>query len=281
MANHLAGRTVRGARPCPQAGRAPLRRDVGADLQRQDRQDAVRQIGDRRGSPAAGGGGADARGRGHVGTDTGGAWPAPPSPSRRWCARPAPRWVPGRSSRRSRRSGPGSGTSALVWRLDGSGTGTGTQVRIPGRDRPHPGLDDEARDQRGRPAPARPAFRFETRVVAGASTVRRGKALMGPIYLRGAGDPVLATRSYAAAYLAGRATQMAALAAPEESGDPAGPRLDRRGRADLRLPAARAGLAVVLPLLRSPLSGLATNQDTPATGAAPTSRAPRSPRPSA
>ena len=70
-------------------------------------------------------GGADARGRGHVGADTGGAWPAPPSPSRG-------AGVPGR-----RRAGCRAGrvgdlvdgpaarcTSALVWRLDGSGTGT-------------------------------------------------------------------------------------------------------------------------------------------------------------
>ena len=52
------------------------------------------------------------------------------------------------------------------------------------------------------------AFRFETTVVAGPETARRGEALVGPIYLKGAGDPVLATRSYAAAYLGGRATDV-------------------------------------------------------------------------
>ena len=51
-------------------------------------------------------------------------------------------------------------------------------------------------------------------MVAGPETARRGKALVGPIYLKGAGDPVLATRSYAAAYLGGRATRMSALALP-------------------------------------------------------------------
>ena len=93
-------------------------------------------------------------------------------PARRWCARPAPRWVPGRSSRRSRRSGPAArdlGAGLAPRRLRHRDPGRG----IPGRDRPHPGLDDEARDQRGRPAPARAGLPVRD---AGASRARAPSA---------------------------------------------------------------------------------------------------------
>ncbi len=153
------------------------------------------------------------------------------------------------------------GTSALVWRLDGSGTGTqvaGFRAET-GR---IPASTMKLVTGAGALLQLGPAFRFETRVVAGASTVRRGKALVGPIYLRGAGDPVLATRSYAAAYLAGRATQMAALARPLRS---RGIRLVRGSIvADERIFDSRRlgpGWPSYYRYYASPLSGLATNQN--------------------
>jgi D-alanyl-D-alanine carboxypeptidase/D-alanyl-D-alanine-endopeptidase (penicillin-binding protein 4) len=153
------------------------------------------------------------------------------------------------------------GTSALVWRLDGSGTGTqvaGFRAET-GR---IPASTMKLVTSGGALLQLGPAFRFETRVVAGASTVRRGKALVGPIYLRGAGDPVLATRSYAAGYLAGRATPMAALARPLRS---RGIRLVRGPIvADERIFDSRRlgpGWPSHYRYYASPLSGLATNQN--------------------
>lgn len=56
-----------------------------------------------------------------------------------------------------------------------------------------------------------PAHRFTTALLADPAAVRTGRVLRGAVYLRGSGDPVLATRSYGAAYLRGRATPLAAL----------------------------------------------------------------------
>jgi len=56
-----------------------------------------------------------------------------------------------------------------------------------------------------------PAHRFTTALLADPSAVRAGKVLKGPVYLRGSGDPVLATRHYGAAYLRGRSTPLTAL----------------------------------------------------------------------
>ncbi|HSJ73974.1 MAG TPA: D-alanyl-D-alanine carboxypeptidase/D-alanyl-D-alanine-endopeptidase [Miltoncostaeaceae bacterium] len=107
-----------------------------------------------------------------------------------------------------------------------------------------------------------PSFRFETTVVAGPETLRRGKALVGPIYLKGAGDPMLATRSYAAAYLGGRATQMSGLALPLRN---RGVRLVRGPIvADERIFDSRRlgpGWPSYYRLYAAPLSGLSTNQD--------------------
>jgi D-alanyl-D-alanine carboxypeptidase/D-alanyl-D-alanine-endopeptidase (penicillin-binding protein 4) len=106
-----------------------------------------------------------------------------------------------------------------------------------------------------------PAFRFETELVAGPETSRRGKALVGPIYIRGAGDPVLATRSYGAAYLSGRYTELARLARPLRR---SGIRLVRGAVvADERIFDSRRlgpGWPSHYRYYSSPLSGLATNQ---------------------
>ncbi len=57
-----------------------------------------------------------------------------------------------------------------------------------------------------------PGFRFQTHLYAPTTSTQRGRVLTGPIYLRGSGDPVLATRTYGNRYLPGRATRLASLA---------------------------------------------------------------------
>ena len=153
------------------------------------------------------------------------------------------------------------GTTALVWRLDGSGSGSPVASFRPETSR-IPASTMKLVTSAGALLQLGPTFRFETTVVAGPETVRRGKALVGPIYLKGAGDPVLATRSYASAFLGGRATQMSGLALP----------LRRRGVrlvrgpivADERIFDSRRlgpGWPSYYSLYAAPLSGLPTNQD--------------------
>lgn len=105
-------------------------------------------------------------------------------------------------------------------------------------------------------------FRFQTRLLAPAGTVRAGRVLAGPVYLRGSGDPLLATRSYAARYLSGHATEMGQLARPLRL---RGVRLLRGAIvADERLFDARRtgpGWPDYYRAYASPLSALATNQD--------------------
>jgi serine-type D-Ala-D-Ala carboxypeptidase/endopeptidase (penicillin-binding protein 4) len=153
------------------------------------------------------------------------------------------------------------GTSALVWRLDGSGTGS--RVAGLGSETPRiPASTMKLVTSAGALLQLGPSFRFETTLVAGPATVRRGKALVGPLYVRGAGDPVLATRAYAAAFLSGSATPMADLALPLRS---RGIRLVRGPIvADERIFDSRRlgpGWPSYYRLYASPLSGLPTNQD--------------------
>jgi len=152
------------------------------------------------------------------------------------------------------------GTTALVWRLDGSGSGSPVAGFRPEAAR-IPASTMKLVTSAGALLELGPTFRFETTLVAGPETVRRGKALVGPVYLRGAGDPVLATRSYASAFLGGRATRMSELARP----------LRRRGVrlvrgpivADERIFDSRRlgpGWPSYYRLYAAPLSGLPTNQ---------------------
>ncbi len=53
-----------------------------------------------------------------------------------------------------------------------------------------------------------PDHRFRTSLMAGPDARREGRTLRGTIYLRGAGDPLLATRSYAADWLPEGATAL-------------------------------------------------------------------------
>ena len=59
-----------------------------------------------------------------------------------------------------------------------------------------------------------PEFRFQTRLVAGSQAVRRGSLLRGPIYVKGYGDPILATPGYARTYFSGRGGNLGRLVAP-------------------------------------------------------------------
>jgi serine-type D-Ala-D-Ala carboxypeptidase/endopeptidase (penicillin-binding protein 4) len=152
-------------------------------------------------------------------------------------------------------------TSALVWRLDGSGSGTpvasfrAETARIPASTM-------KLVTSAGALLQLGPDFRFQTTVVAGPETTRKGKALLGPIYLKGAGDPMLATRSYSAVFLSGTGTEMSALARPLRT---RGIRLVRGPIvADERIFDSRRlgpGWPSYYRYYASPLSGLPTNQD--------------------
>ena len=107
-----------------------------------------------------------------------------------------------------------------------------------------------------------PSFRFQTHLSAPTTSVQRGRVLTGPVFLRGSGDPVLATRAYGNRYLPGRATRLAALARPLRA---RGIRLVRGPIvADERLFDSRRtgpGWPSYYSAYISPLSALPTNQD--------------------
>lgn len=101
-------------------------------------------------------------------------------------------------------------TSAVVWRLDAAGP-----VEI---------VDYKGTTPR-RPASTMkivtatsallglgPEFRFETRVYAAASATQDGGTLTGPVYLKGYGDPLLATPAYARKHLKGYGGNIVKLA---------------------------------------------------------------------
>jgi serine-type D-Ala-D-Ala carboxypeptidase/endopeptidase (penicillin-binding protein 4) len=107
-----------------------------------------------------------------------------------------------------------------------------------------------------------PDFRFTTRLMVSPTAVIRGRTLLGTVYLRGGGDPLLSTRAYARRYLAGRGGHIADLAAG----------LRRRGVRAVRGPivadgtvfdSRRTGLMwrSYYTAYSPPLSGLAVNQN--------------------
>jgi D-alanyl-D-alanine carboxypeptidase/D-alanyl-D-alanine-endopeptidase (penicillin-binding protein 4) len=59
-----------------------------------------------------------------------------------------------------------------------------------------------------------PSFRFETRLYAGVNAAQSGAVLSGPVYLKGYGDPTLATPQYARRYLHGYGGNLGKLGAP-------------------------------------------------------------------
>jgi len=104
-------------------------------------------------------------------------------------------------------------TSALVWRLPAEGP-----PQLVGGFRPDtpriPASTMKLVTSAGALLELGSTFRFSTRLLAADETSVQGRTLVGKVYLKGAGDPVLATRSYAGRYLFGRATPISDLARP-------------------------------------------------------------------
>lgn len=104
-------------------------------------------------------------------------------------------------------------TSALVWRLDEQGPPA--PVGSFGPDTPRiPASTMKLVTSTGALLQFGPAYRFSTRLLAAEQTSVLGRTLVGKVYLQGAGDPVLATRSYAGRFLSGKATPISDLARP-------------------------------------------------------------------
>ncbi|MDX6647251.1 MAG: hypothetical protein QOK40_2978 [Miltoncostaeaceae bacterium] len=152
-------------------------------------------------------------------------------------------------------------TSALVWRLDPAGPVPILAWR-PDVARA-PASTMKLVTSAGSLLALGPEFRFTTGLYAAPGAVSARGVVRGPLYLRGQGDPVLATPAYSRTFLGGRGTPLGLL----------GGRLKRAGVVAVRGPivadegffdGARGG-----PLWKSsyasecpPLSGLAVNQDT-------------------
>ena len=105
------------------------------------------------------------------------------------------------------------GVSALVWRLDQGGPVAVARITP---DTPRiPASNMKMITAAGALLQMGPDFRFTTRVATSASARLSGGTLTGPLYLIGAGDPLLATRAYAANFLPGaRSTPMVDLVKP-------------------------------------------------------------------
>jgi serine-type D-Ala-D-Ala carboxypeptidase/endopeptidase (penicillin-binding protein 4) len=101
-------------------------------------------------------------------------------------------------------------TSALVWRLDPEGP-----VPILAS-RPDvarmPASTMKLITSAGALLALGPDFRFETRLYAGPHTRRHGRVLVGPVYLKGYGDPSLSTPAFARVALGGRGGNLGQLA---------------------------------------------------------------------
>lgn len=152
-------------------------------------------------------------------------------------------------------------STILVARLDGSGAATPVAGYRAGTPR-IPASTMKLASGAGALIQFGPTHRFTTRLMAGPATRRHGRTLRGPLYLQGGGDPLLATRSYAADWLPAGATALADLVAP----------LRRRGVrlvrgpivADETLFDARRlgpGWPSYYSAYSAPLSAVATNQD--------------------
>ncbi len=152
-------------------------------------------------------------------------------------------------------------TSALVWRLDPLAAPAPVGGFRPDTAR-IPASTMKLVTSAGALLQLGPTFRFSTRLLAAKGATRVGRTLVGRVYLQGAGDPMLATRSYAGRYLAGRGTAISDLARPVRA---KGIRLVRGPLiADERLFDSRRlgpGWPSYYSAYASPLSGLITNQN--------------------
>jgi serine-type D-Ala-D-Ala carboxypeptidase/endopeptidase (penicillin-binding protein 4) len=153
------------------------------------------------------------------------------------------------------------GTSALVWRLDGTGRPAPVASYRAGTPR-IPASTMKLVTSAGALLQLGPAFRFRTELLAAPGARLAGGTLTGAVYLKGAGDPVLATRRYSRTYLAGVSTPLARVA--REARRLGVRRIRGPVVADERLFDSRR-TAPSWPgyysAYASPLSALATNQD--------------------
>lgn len=103
-------------------------------------------------------------------------------------------------------------TSAVAWRLDPSGP---VEVLAYKPDTPRrPASTMKIVTAATALLALSPSFRFETRLYAGVNATQTGAALSGPVYLKGYGDPTLATPQYARRYLHGYGGNLGKLGAP-------------------------------------------------------------------
>lgn len=152
-------------------------------------------------------------------------------------------------------------TSAAVWRIEPSGATT-VVAEFRAQTPRIPASTMKLVTGAGALLELGPAFRFETRLLAAPDARIVGRTLVGRVFLRGAGDPVLATRGYAAGYLSGRATTLAELVRPVRAQGIR--RIKGRIVADETLFDGRRavpGWPGYYSAYISPLSALATNQD--------------------
>lgn len=103
-------------------------------------------------------------------------------------------------------------TSAAVWRLDPSGP---VEVLAYKPDTPRrPASTMKIVTAATALLALTPSFRFETRLYAGVNATQTGPVLTGPVYLKGYGDPTLATPQYARRYLHGYGGNIGKLGTP-------------------------------------------------------------------
>lgn len=152
-------------------------------------------------------------------------------------------------------------TSALVWRLDGARTPL--PVASFRADTPRiPASTMKLVTSAGSLLQLGPTFRFRTELLAAPGARLAGGTLTGKVYLKGAGDPLLATRAYARNHLSGVSTPMAEMARETRAlgvrrirgAVVADEHLFDRRRTAPSWPSYYSAYA-------SPLSALATNQD--------------------
>ncbi len=103
-------------------------------------------------------------------------------------------------------------TSAVAWRLDPSGP---VEVLAYKPDAPRrPASTMKIVTAATALLALSPNFRFETRLYAGVNARQTGAVLSGPVYLKGYGDPTLATPQYARRYLHGYGGNLGKLGTP-------------------------------------------------------------------
>ncbi len=89
-----------------------------------------------------------------------------------------------------------SGLSAAVWRLNGAGDPTQVAAHRPEVAR-IPASTEKLVTSVGALLTMGPGFQYETRLFQGPGARRTGRLLRGALYVKGYGDPTLATRAYA------------------------------------------------------------------------------------